>query len=382
MIHARLLMIAAAIAGGPSVFAPMAAAADATGYWTATRLAAARPLARRVAGLSSKAHRPAAGSIVAMPHGRAASPPAIRDDELAAETLFPASTYRAGPASGQRADATVRKARGSLDWLPFSNRRVGSADTRRQWPYRTVGKLFATFPDIGDVTCTGAVVGMRLIATAAHCLYDQLSELNAVNVLFVPAFDRRGRNIIAPFGRWSAARLILPPAFLEPFDGAVHEADFALILVADRVLGGRSRQIGELTGALGWRTFAAAPAIIHQLGYPENLDRGLRLQETVAQTVSGLDFKDRTGERLNGLGALVTIHGGPQEDGSSGGPVVADLGLGAVGDSSVADNARNQILGVVSFGFNQIEYAGGFTTFNAAWQQLFRRACTQQAGNC
>jgi hypothetical protein len=324
---------------------------------------------------------PAPAAIAeAAAEGRAASPPTVRDPVAGATEVL----FRVGraPAEGDAGAAALPSARGSLDWLPFSHRRVGGASTRRQWPYRTVGKLFGALPGLGDFTCSGAVVGMRLVATAAHCLYDQWRELQARDVVFVPAFDQEGETAVAPFGRWTATRLLLPPEYVQPFDGAVHPADFALVVVADRSVGGRQRRIGELTGALGWRAFERAPSLVHQFGYPDNLDRGLRLQETVAQTVGGLEFNERTGEPLNGLGALVALYGGPQEDGASGGPVIADFGIGAAGDASALGRDRNQIVGVVGFGLTAIDYAGGFTTLNARWQRLFRQACAQRPGNC
>lgn len=384
-----LLIVAGLLCGSAAAVTHEAAAQAGRGdrtYWTAERMAMARPLPQRRA-VAVVARRRSTGRLVAgdgaapmagAARERAAVRPAVPESGAGEETLF-----RAPARSGRvQAGGAGISARGSLDWLPFSSRRVGSAETRRQWPYRAVGKLFATLPGLGDFTCSGAVLGLRLVATAAHCLYDQLRELQAVNVLFVPAFDRQGAAVLAPFGRWPAARLILPPEYVEPFDGAIHEADFALVAVVDRVFGGRPHRLGEVTGTLGWRTYERAPALVHQFGYPANLDGGLRLQETVAQTVSGLDFAARTGEPLNGLAALIGIHGGPQEDGSSGGPIMADIGVGAAGDASVDPSRRNQLIGVVSFGFTAIDYAGGFTTFNARWQRLFQRGCAQRPGNC
>lgn len=343
-------------------------------YWTAERLARAKPKVvlhreRQAAGPTASATH--AGS----PAATAARPPLLGIDLPRAETLFAAEAGVAEPGKEPRAAA-------SLDWLPFSSRRIVVDDLRRTYPYRAVGKLFATFPGVGDFTCSASVVGRRLVATAGHCLYDQFREREAANVLFVPGFDQHDGVARAPFGRWAASAIVLPPDYVEPFDGAIHEADFAIAVMADRPMGGTMRRVGEVTGSLGWRTYARLPDLVHQLGYPLNLDGGRRLQETATLTIPGSSFEERTREPLNGLAALLGIYGGPQEDGASGGPLIADMGVGAMGDTSVAPARRNQIVGVVSFGFVAIDYAGGFTVLNARWQKLYERACNQRAGNC
>jgi hypothetical protein len=63
-------------------------------------------------------------------------------------------------------------------------------------------------------------------------------------------------------------------------DGVPNNADFAIIQVADQRVGGRRSSIGDVTGWLGWKVFATPDDHLTSLGYPFNLDRGERLQQT------------------------------------------------------------------------------------------------------
>jgi len=70
-------------------------------------------------------------------------------------------------------------------------------------PLTTHGKVFGVLPGIGRFECSATVVASasrRVVFTAGHCVYDPRTATVARRLTFVPSYDRGAR----PFGRWSA----------------------------------------------------------------------------------------------------------------------------------------------------------------------------------
>jgi len=110
---------------------------------------------------------------------------------------------------------------------------------------RAVGALF---PPGGRVhTCTASVVhshARNLLITAAHCITG-----TGDGYVFVPGY----RNGIAPLGSWTVISAYATPQWMTGHD---EQADIAFLVVAPQRIGGRLRQIEDITGAY---TLAKAP---------------------------------------------------------------------------------------------------------------------------
>jgi len=80
------------------------------------------------------------------------------------------------------------------------------------YPNRVHGKIFGTFPGLGDFTCSGTVVTSKsgsLVTTAAHCVYDAgrgRSNQFASQLAFVPGYSSGN----APYGVFGATNAIVP----------------------------------------------------------------------------------------------------------------------------------------------------------------------------
>jgi hypothetical protein len=244
---------------------------------------------------------------------------------------------------------------------PFTQSRVFPPVAVRTFPYRAIGKVFARDPR-GDFTCTAFVIERSVIATAGHCVFDFVNGRGALarDFLFVPAFDR-GR---APFGRWTGVAAF-PARSWQQGDGRVpHPADFAVITLQDQLVDGRRTSVGDVVGWLGWQ-LRVPPTQVTILGYPGNLDRGQRMQATHA----GL-FQTFPADNAVEFGS-------GQGGGSSGGPIVEDLGEPAAGQP----RAGNRVISVVSFGTDGLWTLGG-SILSQEFAGVMEQACRQRRRNC
>ncbi len=74
---------------------------------------------------------------------------------------------------------------------------------------RTHGKIFGTFPGLGNFVCSGTAItspNRSTVWTAGHCIWD--SDINnfATNLVFVPGYIDGAR----PFGSWAAVDAYVP----------------------------------------------------------------------------------------------------------------------------------------------------------------------------
>jgi hypothetical protein len=95
---------------------------------------------------------------------------------------------------------------------------------------RSVGKLFVTKPSV-TVKCTASVVdapNRSILVTAGHCLKSAANG-SATGVRFVPGYH----DGLAPFGEWSAAKIVSAPQW----DTVNLRYDFGFIVAARNAQG-------------------------------------------------------------------------------------------------------------------------------------------------
>ena len=164
LVGAAVGSASAATAGPPPVAAPPNAvslsAGDAEEYWTPERLADAQPLELREGA-----------------------------DTAAARSSDPGLL---------RASATTLK--------------EAIVNSPAAYPNRVHGKIFGTYPNVGDYSCSGTVVTSKsgsLVTTAGHCVYDAgagRSNQFASQLAFIPGYSSGN----TPYGVFEATNAIVP----------------------------------------------------------------------------------------------------------------------------------------------------------------------------
>lgn len=256
---------------------------------------------------------------------------------------------------------------------PYNTHRVDNRKNRnnvsRHRPYRSVGQLF--FTDGGtSFLCSAALIKRGIIVTAAHCVAEFGASRFFSDWQFIPAaFDDT-----APFGIWDIQEAYVMTSY---FDGTDDCAVSGVVCTNDMAVLAAIPQSGSYPGdSTGWLRFGWNGngftddnlALISQLGYPSSHDQGKRMQQSDSQA-----FVD-TGLSNN------IIFGGRQTGGSSGGPLLVNLGrLGELDqEAELGDGERrNMVVGVVSWGYFEqtIKQQGAspFTSDNIL--KLVRKAC-------
>ncbi|MEV6974356.1 hypothetical protein [Kitasatospora sp. NPDC093806] len=245
------------------------------------------------------------------PHRRSlAAAGAVLLSAAAAAALLPTAAFAAGPASlTTHAGATTEAERGRIDayWTADRMKLAGALipeitplpadddtpddprplpgntpDTGGTWTHggaveRSVGRLFFTFSDGYDGSCTATVVASAnrsTVLTAAHCLRTvgdpAAADTWRHNFYFVPGY----RNGTKPLGGFSVKSMATPaqwdadPVRARPDDLAVAGHDTA-VLVANPAAGGR--RIADVTGSQ--RIAFTRPTegeFVHTFGYPKD----------------------------------------------------------------------------------------------------------------
>jgi V8-like Glu-specific endopeptidase len=108
----------------------------------------------------------------------------------------------------------------------------------RGFPFSAVGRITYDIP-VGFGTCTGSLVGPRVVLTNGHCVWDNKKEQFHQNIKFAPA--HRGDR--APYGEHRVSRVVVSQKYL---DGE-HGYDYAFLVLTQPV----GRQAGWL-GVTGY----------------------------------------------------------------------------------------------------------------------------------
>ncbi len=265
--------------------------------------------------------------------------------------------------------------------LDFTRARVAPRAAVTSKPYRAAGKLFFTIPGSGNFQCSASVIKLRLIVTAAHCLFDPVANTFFTNVIFIPAYDGTlsnadpdgdGVTLQRPFGTWNATYLIVSSTW-DTTNGALPNAgDFGILKVADKSFSG-----GPLTKVRTKVGYNLVPVTGHlvdthvsMLGYPCNLDNCNIMQRN-----------DSSDHVVGGTNAWE--YGADMTGGSSGGPWVENLGDPLSQPPQGGFATRNAVVAVTSYGYNDPNVLIlGASGFNAEFTGILNTACAQQAGNC
>jgi V8-like Glu-specific endopeptidase len=196
-------------------------------YWTARRMAEARPVRQMLPGSPPRAD---------------ARPPARR-----------------GPAESVAAIAPARRSPSKLAG-DFTGGEV--AADYKSYPYSANGKIFATTGKGQSYVCSGTAINsdnLSVVWTAAHCVYGTAPGAGwATRLTFVPAY-KDGK---APFGEWPISRAWVPTAWAER---QAISYDIAAIVVSPKPNGAR---LAELTGGRGIQWNAPRTQTFESFGYP------------------------------------------------------------------------------------------------------------------
>lgn len=249
----------------------------------------------------------------------------------------------------------------------FSSQALAPLSADREYPYSTTGRLFFRIPNKGGFVCSGAVISLRLILTAGHCVHSGSGKETGwfTDFEFAPAY----RDGVAPFSTWKGSAAFVTTPWYNGKGLVPNIADYALIEVEDQTIDGVSRKIGEVVGYLGFQTNRLIPNHAHLLGYPVAFDDGERMHQVTAQSF-------RKDVKYNSA-----LYGSDMTEGSSGGPWIMNFGSASSGQTGNAEPARNQVIGVTSYGYDSSPVLGS-STLDGNFTSMLNSACANRPGNC
>lgn len=264
-------------------------------------------------------------------------------------------------------DSRTPTDRGTLN-EHFTSSRLVPLTADQTYPYRAAGKLFFTIPGAGNYVCSASVIKPRVVLTAGHCVHAGSGGAAGffTNFLFVPAF----RDGAAPFQSWSASYVNTTPTWASGNGAVPNAADYGMIEMQDKVIGGVNRRIGEITGELGYQLNSLIPNHVTMLGYPCNLDSCQKMHQNMAESFVAVAPNN-------------VEYGSDMGGGASGGPWVQNFGVASTGQTGGLNPGRNRVVGVTSYGYTSTApKALGASIFDARFTTLLNDLCAHKAGNC
>ncbi len=139
------------------------------------------------------------------------------------------------------------------------------------YPWRTVVKLFITFPDSAQGGCSGSIIGCPdghgyHVLTAGHCVYSHSHGGWATSIKVVPGLDWS-------YMPYNYAWMTYMRSYTGWTVSGMSEHDWAMITL--------DRNVGDYTGWMGRMTAGSGSSIYTDIqntaGYPGDLSSGLRM---------------------------------------------------------------------------------------------------------
>jgi V8-like Glu-specific endopeptidase len=340
-------------------------------YWTPQRLLSAVPKElHAVVGRNGLPTAPPEAASSATPVKAVGAAPTIEGAEeekvLIPEPYLHPDAFAI--ATGNQPAGSITPTGTSSVGAYFTTHRVFPNGATTTYPNRAAGKLFFSDPRTGgNFVCSGAVLRHRVVVTAGHCVANASTDPNQryfyTNFMFVPAY----RNGNAPVGTWTPSLIGVTNEWYFSNGSVPNAQDVGMMVMRDD---GSGRRIGERTGYLGYFTLQLAKNHATMLGYPTNLDRGLRMQINSAFTF--------------GAGGNNTyVYGNAMRGGSSGGPWIMDYGVAPNSNPSIP-SGFNYLIAVTSYGpiATEPKYQGA-SNLDSRFLSLLSVVCgSASTGNC
>jgi V8-like Glu-specific endopeptidase len=262
---------------------------------------------------------------------------------------------------------------------PFSTARADllTLATNTQYPYRASGQLTFQKPnDLRTWYCSASMIKRGLVVTAAHCVANYGQQQFYQNWHFYPG----RRSGVAPYGNWTVFQAWVKTAYMNGTDncaqyGVICADDVAILILNPQ----NGAYVGSRTGwyAYGWNGFGFYNGLtqITQIGYPQCLDNGTRMERNDSQ-----GFVSATRSSNTIIGSLMC-------GGSSGGPWLNNFGIRPTltGTGNGTAYNPNTVVGVTSWGYEtnhaiKQQGASPFTSNNIV--SLINSACSSRPAAC
>jgi V8-like Glu-specific endopeptidase len=250
---------------------------------------------------------------------------------------------------------------------PFTSAQLTPTSAVTSFPYRTAGKLFFTTPS-GNKTCSGVLIAQRVVLTAGQCVHNGNNASSGwySNWMFVPAYN----NGTAPYGSWTSTWAASTSAWVGGGGTVPNAQNWGMVEMADQSINNVTTKIGNYVGYLGWQTLSGIPNHATILGYPTAFDNGQLMHQVTAQSAQAVAPNNVE------LGSDMNM-------GAGGGPWIQNFGAASSGQVGGSNSARNRIIAVTSYGFNDnTTFGNGASILDSNFTALYDFICAHRSGNC